>query len=157
MTPEELYARDPEKIVNPFDMAKDYMTDYLISYYYNHIEEINLEPLDICYVGSSDKVEIRIYKDFNFDSRRFWRLCSVWFENEPIMIIQNAGREGDDHAERYITDRVKYREMITHIESLIRLKLDLSKLNNDVIEANSDVPALTSFYGNALDEPFERY
>lgn len=159
MKPTELYQREPEKVIKPFDVARDHFDygDYFIGCYYNHLPELTFDRYEACHVDASDKVEIKVYKDFRFDSRRFWRLCSVWFDGEPVMIIQNAGREGDDHARRIITDRHRYMQMVDHINSLVRIKVFYDELNRDIIEPDSDVPDLIKFYGNTLDGYFEMY
>lgn len=56
----------------------------------------------------SAQVEIRLIKHHDFDERRFWRLATVWYKKKPVMVIQNAGREGDDFVRRYITDAVQF-------------------------------------------------
>lgn len=157
MKPIELYQREPERVVVAFEVARDYMPDYLIGCCYNHLQEIYYNQYDICMVNSSDKVVIKVYKDFNFDGRRFWRLCSVWYDGEPVMILQNAGREGDDYVGRYITDYNRFNAMIIHIESLITIKIDRDLAVKDTIKPDSDVPELDNFYGNALDGQFDIY
>jgi len=155
MTPNELYYnRVPEN--------SHYDLDYLIGFYYNHIPEI--DEID----GISDanekeqRVLIKEYKNFDFDGRRIWRLASVWFDDnnlanfghKPVMIIQNAGREGDDSTGRFITDEQLYKEMIMHIRTLVKGR---PYETSDVVDPDVDINNLTSFYGNDLDGHFERY
>lgn len=143
----DLYARAPESVTNELQD--------LFGCYYSHISELNCESVDaIRFMGlSSPLIEIRTLKYFNYDSRRFWRLATVWFSGLPVMIIQNAGREGDDHAKRFITDADTYKLMVKHIQSLIPpLEMDISSTPDDV-----DMPELSVFYGDALDGYFERY
>ena len=155
MTPNELYNRMPED--SHFDL------ECLIGFYYSHIPEI--ESLAFTNANEDEqRVLIKEYKYFDFDGRRFWRLASVWFDDtkddkladayKPVMIIQNAGREGDDHDARFITDEQLYMEMVTYIRSL--KKEDPNEVY-DVVDPDVDINNLTSFYGCDLDGHFERY
>ncbi len=151
MTPNELYMRIPEN--------SHYDLEYLIGFYYNHIPEIE----EISDANEKEqRVLIKEYKNFDFDGRRIWRLASVWFDDnnladfghKPVMIIQNAGREGDDRTGRFITDEKLYMEMIIYLRSLVK---EDRPITSDVVDPDVDINNLTSFYGNELDGHFERY
>ena len=159
MTPNELYAREPEKVIHPLGEDSSYGPDYQLRHfvgcYYNHLgNDFNI--WDIEGINRSTRVSLKIYKDFDFDGRRFWRLLSVWFDNTPVMILQNAGREGDDWVGRIITDGEMYNNMMNHIRSLFRYKHD-DEFDGDLCDPDVDYPSLTEFYGNSLDGSFERY
>jgi len=141
----DLYARTPEK------MSKD--PRMLRGFYYNHVPELgdfhfNLPKL-------AHRMTIHIYKEFEFDARRFWRLAAVFLDNRPVMVIQNAGREGDDHAARFITDVVAYNELVHYLASLMHP--DPLEIPMAPIDVNVDIPGLDDFYGSSLDGYFERY
>lgn len=122
--------------------------------YYNHIPEANLE-WDMPYEEVFPDIQVRVIKDFDFDGRRFWRLATVWFENKPVMVIQNAGREGDDHEARFITDSETFSRMCRYIE---RLSNKEQVVERDVYKEDQEIGAkLTTFYGNTLNGHFERY
>jgi len=149
MTPNELYKRTPEfvdKDINAFAGC-----------YYNHIPEI--PELENHYFELSQitarRIEFRYYKDFDFDGRRYWRLGAVTFNDEFVMIIQNAGREGDDYTGRFITNKDLYYKMVDYIKTLMPPKDPLS--DDDIVNIDDDIPALDKFYGNELDGYFERY
>lgn len=74
------------------------------------------------------------------------------------MIIQNAGREGDDSYRRIITDPINYGEMIGYIaKELIIYELEGNKqLAEDVHQPDEEVIGIDDFYGNSLDGHFER-
>lgn len=153
-TAKELYARKPEYITTN-------IIEYLYGCYYNHLAPF----IDIQYdenikkeLLKQDKIEIHVYKHYDFDGRRFWRLSAVKFENDFVMIIQNAGREGDDHSERFITNIDKFKEMIKYIRNLIN-NIDFydDVIKKDFIELDEEIPSLCDFYGNKLDGYFERY
>ena len=69
------------------------------------------------------------------------------------MIIQNAGREGDDHAKRFITDFEKYSEMVTYIKTI--MPIDEIESSGDAVGIDDDIKGLTDFYSNRLDGVFE--
>jgi hypothetical protein len=143
-TPNDIYALQPESHA---------ALNILTGCYYDFIPETGLQSWDL-HDMASPRVDIRVLKEFYFDHRRFWRLATVWFDGKPVMIIQNAGREGDDHAERFITDADVYMEMIAHLKSITPAKME----SEDKIVAPDQVnEKLTFFYGNALDGYFERF
>lgn len=156
MTPNELYNRTPEQTDTDINM--------LIGCYYNHIPEISDTDL---FLGSdkisaiqeqltwSQKVQIKYYKKHCFDGRRVWILASVWFDGSPVMIIQNAGREGDDWAERFITDPHQYVQMVKYINSLIPFEVD--ERDADVVNPNKEIRNLTAFYNYSLNDYFDHW
>jgi hypothetical protein len=144
MKPSELYARTPERV--------DYEIGNLIGFYYNHVLEIENNHLP--WEDPNKRVEFRCYKYFNFDGRRFWRLAAVYFDGQPVMITQNAGREGDDHRKRFITDFPRYQNMVAYLMSLVRPE---DWKNQDIVKPDDEIEGLDEFYGNKLDGHFERY
>jgi hypothetical protein len=145
-TPIQLYMMLPQETHN--------RVRELVGVYYNHIPEV-VDADGLAWDATSPRVQIRVIKRFDFDGRRYWQLATVWFDDKPVMIIQNAGREGDDHRARFITDPELYAQMCTHIASLI---INVQQLElTDVVDINDDIDGLTEFYGNELNGPFERY
>lgn len=162
MTPAELYQRPPQYI--------SYNPQELIGFYYNHVPEISDSfagvpwinhrlPGDAAPEGLTPmraRFEYRIIKHFDFDYRRFWRLGTVWFDNQPVMITRNAGREGDDHRTRFVTcSTALYFDLILYLNNLTTLSQYNSALK-DFVEPDKEVPSLTEFYGNSLDGYFEK-
>lgn len=150
LTPEDIYSMTSQKIHHNIHI--------LCGCYYNHLEDTGIDPFEIehQYDLTSERIAIHEIKNFNFDSRRYWRLATVWFDNSPVMIIQNAGREGDDHAERFITNKQKFLDMAQHIKSLLPIKPkdDIT----DIVEPTQVLGRkLICFYGNSLDGYFEYY
>src|ERR1035437_1712200 len=112
MKPIDLYNRIPESETNDINMVKGSA--------YNHIPEIDEYVwFDEKTIAKNDKIKIYILKYFDFDGRRFWRLATVWFEGKPVMIIRNAGREGDDHRSRFVTNETLYKQMVEFIKTLM--------------------------------------
>jgi hypothetical protein len=149
MTPNELYARQ--------DFETSYDLDLLTpcNGYSTHIPEVG----DAFYgFNEQSEVSFRVYKDFDFDGRRFWRLASVWIGERPVMIIQNAGREGTDHHSRFITDETAYRNLIAICAKYRKPSyLDNNETMKDLVAPDHDIKDLTAFYGNSLDGRFDRY
>jgi len=144
-TPNELYKMEPERVTNDIG--------YLSGCYYNHVREVG-EEVSWFAPFEAERIEVRYLKDFDFDGRRVWKLATVWFEGEPVMITQNAGREGDDHSNRYITDGKLFMKMCRYIKTLIPIT---SSCEPEAVDPNDDIEGLTVFYGNELGGSFERY
>ncbi len=142
MTPAELYLRTPEEESKDLSILKGYR--------YDHLPETG-EPG--CSFEGNERVTIKYYKLFNFDGRRFWCLASVWFDDLPFMIIQNAGREGDDWHQRFVTNHQLYAQAIMYLRSFVTIIAE----GFPITPLDQDIPELTSFYGNSLDGYFERY
>ena len=136
MTPAELYALEPQE--------RTHTLGHLNGFYFKHVPEVDrLPPEDL-----GKRIEIRWAKYHNLDYRRYWALGSIWFDGRPFMIIQNAGREGDDHYRRFITDDDTYREAARYLKS-IELVTE-SALDSAIVPLDVDLPGLTEFYGGAL-------
>lgn len=124
---------------------------HLAGCYYNHLPEAGGDSGEwVCL--KTKRIEVRIVKDFDYDGRRFWKLATVWFDDEPVMIIQNAGREGDDHAARYVTNVAALGFMASHVRSLVQTTDKI-----DIINPAADMPELTNFYGQSLGGVFKRH
>jgi hypothetical protein len=148
MTAKELYLREPEKIETDLNILR--------GFYYNHIPEIDDNCGDYFtddILKNNKRIKIKILKDFSFDPRRHWRLATIWIDENPVMIIQNAGREYDDFSKRFITNKELYIEMISYIKSLFPIYINEII---GIIDENIDSPILTNFYNNNLDGIFER-
>jgi hypothetical protein len=148
MTPAELLARPVEDV--------EVNLSILVGCYYNFVPEATADMNEfVC--PEDDRVEIRVFKHFNFDYRRFWRLAAVYLDGEPVMITQNAGREGDDHAHRYILDEERYRELVGLIASMPRKPNDHIVHQKDqdrtsVVKMDEQLgDKLEKFYGDELD------
>jgi hypothetical protein len=158
MTANEVYQRTPESVsfslneLRISDGAQGSPMPELFSSFHWFPE-----PYDDDYnpETANKRVEIRILKDFNFVGRRGWKLFTIWFDGQPVMICQAAGRELDDHQARYITDKSRFIEMMNYVKSL--LPFDDTQLDDDVIESDVDMPELSNFYNCTLDGKFKSY
>ncbi len=146
MKPSDLYKMKHEEI--------SHHPGELIGFYYDHVKEADVESFDIDPDTQTDRLDIKIIKRHDFDARRYWQLATVWFDGKPVMIIQNAGREGDDHSRRIVTDQWGLHDLCNYIKTLKpREEVDAG----DVYDADADVKDLDEFYGNSLDGIFEVY
>ena len=143
MTPAQLYARTPKRVSNEVGRLK--------GFYYNHVAPELLDHDVLAHEDPSKRVELRFYEDHDIDYRRNWVLASVWLDGRPFMIVQNAGREGDDHAKRFITDTATYAEAARYLKSLC-VPQGTSDGPVDVVGLDDEVRELTTFYGNQLGD-----
>lgn len=138
MKPSELYARPPKEV------WKDLWV--LDGVYYHHVPELE-EIWPSLELKKNEKAEIRVYGYVNTGTGRFWLLAGVYFDGRPVMVIQNAGRDGDDHVARFVTDPQAYYDMVRYLAGFA------GKDPNKVIELVSpdqDIHDLDSFYGESL-------
>lgn len=149
MNANDLYIMKPE--------STEVGAEHLIGFYVHHwSDDLSEEERGaIQYEGvDTSKIVVKTVKYFCYDGRRIWQLRTVWFEGVPFMVVQNAGREGDDHSARFITDGETYLKAVDYIKDQVKAS---NEVVIEVINPNEDLPVLTRFYGQSLDEPFERY
>ena len=142
MKPSELYAMTPESESKGIKGIKGYC--------YDHAPECFGDFSGLMYEdGFCERVTIKYVKHFDFDHRRYWRLATVWFDDKPVMVIQNAGREGDDHAKRFITDAGLFGQMVQYIDAQCAAE---NEVVVEQLDADLDIDGLDSFYGNSLSD-----
>lgn len=146
-SPHELYAMESERVSR---LVRDVVGD---DYRTNHLSELGYDGFEFPYDLESPRMEVRWIKDWWDDHRRFWRVGTVWLDQKPVMIIQNAGREGTDWFRRYITDPELFWELCAHINSLRPFRHDDL---DGVVDPDCKIAELTKFYNHDLDEPFYR-
>lgn len=146
MTPQQVYALKWQSRIVPFDGSCD--MDFGIfgrASYYNHMPELSADMMYQGQFQSCERVMVAVHGEYWLDTRRFWRLSSAWFDHQPFMIMQNAGREGDDHVQRWITDRAVYGAAVTHIYSIY------CSDNDHMVHPHTELGDLTEFYGEKLE------
>lgn len=105
-----------------------------------HTPEIDNTGIPDDLYDDNPRVENRILEHEDFDYRRYWHLSTVWFDNKPVMIVQNAGREGSDHSARFITHPENYIDMVSYLLSIT------NRDEYDSVDPDQDIPELTRFY-----------
>lgn len=132
MKPIDLYNSKPIKVSNRIYELHRHMPGEL-----DDIDDIE-----------DKRIELRYYADEYIDGIRGWTIFSVWFDESPVMICQEAGRDNRDHIYQYITDRAKYIEFIQYLYSLH----DHTKYmdEDEFYDPEKEAEHLTSFYGGNL-------
>ena len=139
MKPSEIYSMTPEEVYHS--------ASYVAGCYYNHVPEVDTYALDWDKVEESKRLEVRCYKHIQIDHRRYWNISGIFFDGKPVMITQNAGREGDDHVDRFITDVEEYKKMVSFLQSMC-----IEEGIEDVVNIDDDISNLGFFYGYSLSD-----
>jgi len=87
------------------------------------------------------------------DGYRYAVMCTIWFDGNPVATIQQAGRDGRDHFQRWITDAPRFIEMCTYLMS----KMTIEELfGDDVVDPDKEVypEEVFYFYGNYFGDTF---
>lgn len=95
---------------------------------------------------TNTRVQLREICLVDYDGERMWALATVWLDERPVMIVQQAGRGGTDHRERYVTDRSAYFDMVAYLHGLQQPDPE----EGLVIDPDEPLAELTCFYGETL-------
>ncbi|MGH8001981.1 MAG: hypothetical protein ACREPR_21770 [Brasilonema sp.] len=90
----------------------------------------------------NERIKTKVLWRINTDYRRYWQLASVWLDDRPFGIIQNAGREGQDYKRAFWTDKEIYIEAIKYLRELIPIESTMETYSLDF-----ESQELTEFYG----------
>lgn len=129
----------------PYYWTSTQIHDYLIGCYYNYFPELgefynyNLNP---AFEKENTRIFTKIHMHYKRDTRRYWRLTSVWYIDEenneiPFMVIQNAGREGDDYSTRIISNKHTFIEAVNYLRNLILNSVNIEQFIKDGIVKNT--------------------
>lgn len=124
----------------------------LFGCYYEHLPEMGNRPMAWGGPDDNERVEVRFHYERWEDSRRFWAVASVWLDDRPFMLVQNAGREGDDHAKRFVTNRIAYADAVGY---LTRLSLARTE-RGDYCPPDEARKDLLRFYDESIPAPTPR-
>jgi len=139
-TPTELYALKPTRT--------DYGSWHAVSVHLR--DEIgNGFDLDLDAVEKTQRMETRTLVDHDYDGRRGWTLQTVWFDNKPVMVVNSAGRDGDEYHERWITDPELFGELVTFLKSF------MSEDTTGFVKADAKIPAMTEFYNHTIHDYYD--
>ena len=96
-------------------------------------------------------VDILVMREIVDDHRRFWRLAVVRLDGEPVMVIQNAGREGDDHKDRFVVSNARVAALVARLREELTLthEEDPPPREHDLDE---QIPGLTAFYNHRIED-----
>lgn len=145
MTPQELFSRTPVQVSNEIEGFHSHLGDYGISQFeFNKVLE------------EDPNIETRFYAVANFDGYRYWMLGAVFFRGIPVLIFQEAGRNGRDHTRNI---EVRDPENPNAMGDFLRYIRD-NLLENGRVEAvslDTDVEDLDYFYNCKLDDIVAEY
>lgn len=130
MNMNDVYAMTPMSVT--YDL--DEIADHIYESGYNFM---------LSWPEPNKKIEIRILVLRRLDARRIWKLTSVWFDGQPFMITQNAGREGDDHVARFISDYTTFAQAINYLRTLDNKEPNFGQ---PPIDPTKEFDELTNFY-----------
>jgi hypothetical protein len=80
-----------------------------------HFKEVTL---DWCEWSKNTRLTVKYYIHSCFDGERGLSLYSVWLDNQPFMLCQDAGRGNQDYNTQYITDREVYQQALNYLLTL---------------------------------------
>src|SRR5271156_3201818 len=106
-TPTELYALKAARV----DSADWHTINVHLS------GEVSYFDMDHDAAVAANRMETRTLVDHDYDGRRGWTLQTVWFDKQPVMVVNSAGRDGDEYHERWITDMAAFGKMIAWLRT----------------------------------------
>ena len=146
-----------ELLTHEIQETSNDLNEHLRGCYFDHIPEFCLSAK--LKNPKKPKIIIKVYKECYYDERRFWRLSLVEYKRAPVMIIQNAGREGDDHYKRFIINLPLYKEMIIYLYTIVDFDqyFDIDKEESfKQVDTKKPFAELTEFRGGDLFGAFEK-
>jgi hypothetical protein len=168
MTPQELYDLPPEKIK---EVSKKIYELLLYDHSHGHLNifadhfspsgfdfDLYTSQYDLYKSAPEDPhFEIRIIEHHHTDTRRYWRTATVWLNSKPVMVVQNAGRDGDDWIRHWVTDQPLYFELCQYVRSEV-LRLIAPKIRDELrdpqllIDPNTQIKELDEYYGRRFGD-----
>lgn len=132
---------------------------FLVGCYYNHVPEVLDYPMEIGNDGleweRNTAVMARTVAEKNV-GHRVWRMDAIVMDGEPVMVTQNAGRDGDDFFRRFIVNPGKYAEMVGYLGSLVPIKFG-TEFETVLLDADEERADLDNFYGYSLQNYMRDY
>ena len=95
------------------------LTDWVLRRdWFPEIDSYHLETTEVLeLLAAENRLEVRQVLHRNIDGRRYVWMNTLWFDGKPVAIVQNAGREGDDHRRRWVTDRESFNQLLAYLLS----------------------------------------
>lgn len=128
MTPKEIYDLTPIRVTNGI---------YLLEKHFSDVDFFSIEQ-------ENGPIQARYYADHSFDGERCWELFSLWIDDKPFMICQEAGRGGRDHIDNFITNKDLYLKACDELRKLYKKEVP-------VFDETENLVDLTDFYGKKLE------
>jgi hypothetical protein len=137
-TANELYLTRPAKITIPDGDYRD------IAFALKHVHLVNHQDKadEFAYL-----IHIHHYVDKDIDYRRSIDLAAIFFDGEPVMVIQDAGRDMRDHSQRFITHPENYKKMCHYIMDLPTMDNAEEFYEEELSDPDTPDLRLFEFYG----------
>ena len=103
-----------------------------------------------------EQLEIKFLKKWHFDERRCWILATYWYKQLPFMVSQNAGREGSDICNIFITNASLYSAFIKDLSYVLEQR-QIPLASFTVYDENKEIEGLDHFYGYNLSDYFDTW
>lgn len=91
------------------------------------------------------KVRIDLYLDVCFDGRRGMELGCVYFECQPVLVFQAAGRENRDQKDHWVISAEQKRAMTHWLMGFVEDDETEKETSMD-----EEIPSLSHFYGHSI-------
>ncbi len=140
-TPAELYALRPVRVY--------YGSWHTVSVHLPEVPYYDIEADAMTAMEGSQRMETRTLVDHDYDGRRGWTLQTVWFDGQPVMVVNSSGRDGDEYHDRWITDSEAFGRMVAWLRSFLPAE------NLGYVEASSVIPAMTEFYSHTIHDYYD--
>lgn len=92
------------------------------------------------YSALEDEGRLKLFSllEHSFDERRYVSMHTIWFDDKPLMFVQNGGREGDDFKRRWITDSVLFQAACTYLRQHLPVEIGEEDLHDPDAEVYPD-------------------
>jgi hypothetical protein len=148
VTPNELYA------LKPVEILRDDLGPLKGSAgAYDHLPEVSARVDELAGIARgplAGRFDLRFYARRSIDERRVWWLYALYLDGAPVMILQNAGREGDDFYRRIVT----HPDRLASVVTFLRAHLPVGEF--EAVDPTKPVKGLDAFYGDHLSEHLKR-
>jgi len=141
--------RGPKRSANDLYALADEKEDVYDPYRFQRFFDINVQDIP---EDANTRVSLRILYDPYIDRERCKTLGTLWLDGQPFAVTQEAGRDGGDHYDHFVTDAARYREAHLYLVSLY----EPGTPDFTVINPDEPMRRLTDFYGGdsfLLDDP----
>jgi hypothetical protein len=137
-TARELYLTVPNKITIPDGKWKD------VAFALKHVEAVYHDNRadEFAYL-----VHVHHYVDYTSRDSRSVDLAAIFFDGEPVLIFQTAGRDGRDHRARFVTHPENYRNLCHYLLDLPIMENDWEFRDEELVELDDIDDRLFQFYG----------
>lgn len=141
-TPRAVYALPVLSVEEPWAIEHDLAP---------FVTEIGWQAAGVDGERLAERIRVDVLADPYVDGTRVFRLLAVYFDGEPVMILQIGGRGGRDHLCRFITDPARYGMLLGWIATLLPAPEGVEH-GSVVLGLDDERADLVEFYsGNVLE------